>query len=175
VNNWAISNMLVHVLRGMDNRRLNSLALDDRLNTFVNMVVGQMLGIRAALDCGALRRCNLLMIGDTSVHLLMTGGIFVGHSYLVMTMLGSELLMFVFGWQGSSFLYRLDAMLVMVNFVLTNDVLVDFLGLIGSNNFVSSLRLDLGVNGGIVVFTGGKNLNQKQVLLEHTSLILSIF
>ena len=92
-----------------------------------------------------------------------------------MTMLGSELLMFVFGWQGSSFLYRLDAMLVMVNFVLTNDVLVNFLGLIGSNNFVSSLRLDLGVNGGIVVFTGGKNLNQKQVLLEHTSLILSIF
>ena len=83
--------------------------------------------------------------------------------------------MFVFGWQGSSFLYRLDAMLVMVNFVLTNDVLVDFLGLIGSNNFVSSLGLDLGVNGGIVVFTGGKNLNQKQVLLEHTSLILSIF
>jgi hypothetical protein len=105
----------------------------------------------------------------------MTSGVFIGHSCFVMTMLGSELLMFMFGWQSASFLYRLDAMLMMVNFVLTNNVLVDFLSLIGSNNFVSSLRLDLGVNGGIVVFTGGKNLNQKQVLGERTSLILSMF
>ena len=65
-------------------------------------------------------------------------------------------------------------MLMMMDLVLTNYVLVDFLRLIGSNGLMSSLRLNFGVNCGVVVFPRRKNLNQKPVSKTHTSLILSI-
>ena len=82
--------------------------------------------------------------------------------------------MLVFGRQGSFFLNGLDAMLMMMDLVLTNYVLVDFLRLIGSNGLMSHLRLNFGVNCGVMVFARGKNLNQKPVSKAHTSLILSI-
>jgi hypothetical protein len=54
-------------------------------------------------------------------------------------------------------------MLMMMDLVLTSYVLVDLLRLIGSNNLMGSLRLDFGVNCGVVVFSRGEDLNQKPV------------
>lgn len=51
-------------------------------------------------------------------------------------------------------------MLMMMNFVLLDYILIDFLSLVWSNGLVRRLGLDLRVDGGVVVFTRGKNLNQ---------------
>jgi hypothetical protein len=163
VNDGSVRNMLVNILGGVNDGGLNSLTLNNRLNTLVNVVMGQMVGIGSALNGGAFRGSNLLMISDAGVHLLMTSCILLRHWDFAMTMFRSELLVFVFGWQGSFFLNRLDAMLMMMDLVLTSYVLVDLLRLIGSNNLMGSLRLDFGVNCGVVVFSRGEDLNQKPV------------
>lgn len=161
MNNWTIGDVLVDILGCMDNRGLDSLALDDRLDTFVDMVMGQVVHVCATFHGGAFRGSDLLVIADARVHLLMTRGILFRHGGLVMTMLGCKLLMFVFGWQGASFLDGLDPVLMMMNVMFASHVLVDFLCLIGSDGLVGRLRLDLGVNGGVVVLARSKNLSSE--------------
>jgi hypothetical protein len=65
---------------------------------------------------------------------------------------------FMFCWKCFLFLDRLDSVLVMVNFTFVSNILVDLLGLGGSDGFVSRFRFDFGVDGCIVVFTRGKDL-----------------
>ena len=175
MNNWTIGDVLVDILGGMDHRGLDSLELNNRLDTFVDMVMGQVVNVCATFHGGAFRGSDLLVIADARLHLLMTSGILFRHGDLVMTMLGCKLLMFVFGWQGSFFLDRLDPVLMMMHLVFASHVLVDFLRLIGSDGLVGRLRLDLGVNGGVVVLARGEDLYQKPAFSGRTSLILSMF
>src|SRR5579859_760512 len=110
-----------------------------------------MVSIRSALDSGTFSRSRFLVIGDTGVHLLMTGDIIFRHWGFVMTVLGSELLMFVLGWQSSFLLDRLDSVLMMMNFVLLDYILVDFLSFIWSDSLMRSFRFHLRVDGGIMM------------------------
>ena len=124
-----------------------------------------MVGIAAALDIGAFRGSHLLVIGDTGVHLLMSSGILFRHWSFAMTVFGSELFMFMLGWQSSLLLNRLDSVLMMVNFVLLDCFLVDFLSLSWSHGLMCSLGLDIRLDGGVVVFSRGKNLKSETGIL----------
>jgi hypothetical protein len=77
------------------------------------------------------------------------------------------LFVFMFSWKSPLFLHWLDSVLMMVNFVFASDILVDLLRVGGSDGFVSCFRFDFRVDGGIVVFTGGKDLLSVQSQVKY--------
>lgn len=169
MNDRSISDMFVNILCSVNDGRLYGFPLNDRLNRFMDMMMSQMLSICASFDGGTFSGKNSLLILNSSVHFLMTRGVFIGHSLFMMTMFGSELFMFMFGVKSSFFLDGLSSVLMMVNFMFASDVLVNFLGFGRSDGVVSCLRFHFRVDCGIMVFTRGKDLlsEQFQAKINH--------
>ena len=97
MDNWTISDVFVDVLGRVNDRRLDSLTLDHRLNCLVDVVMSEMMSVGAAINLGALGWQDFSVIGDACVHFLETGSVFIGHVLFVMTMFCLKLLVPVLG------------------------------------------------------------------------------
>ena len=119
-----ISVVLMNVLGGVSHRGRNRLALNDGLNRLVDVVMRFVVDICSALDLLCLSGGNLLLIGEPIVLLIVTTSVFFRHFGLMMTMFGLEVLMLVLSGKNLLVGDRLNPVLVMMNIVLTSDVLV---------------------------------------------------
>lgn len=158
VNNRAISDMFVDIFSDVGDSGGNRLALNNGLNSLVDMVMGLMLCVCCTLDDRSFRRSNLLVISQPSMLLSVTGNILIGHGCFMAMMFSLERLMLVLRGQNFSIFDRLNAVLVMVNLVFAGDVLVDFLLFIRSNSFVRHFRFNLRLDSGVVMLSGREDL-----------------
>jgi len=142
MDNGSFGVMLVDVPSSVRHRRSDSLALNDGLNTFVDVVMGSVICIGAAFHRGTFGRGNLLVVSDTGVLLMVTGGVFFGHLGLVMTMFGFKIFVLVLGRQNFLVLDGLNSVLVVMNVMFFGDIMTDFFCLVGANRLVRRFRFD---------------------------------
>jgi hypothetical protein len=143
VDNRLISVVVVNVLGGVSHRGRNRLTLNDGLNRLVDVVMRFVVDICSALDLLCLGGGNLLLIGESMVLLIVTTSVFFGHFGLMMTMFGLEVLMLVLSGKNLLVGDRLNPVLVMMNIVLTSNILVQFLRLLRPDGFVSDIVFDV--------------------------------
>lgn len=158
MNNGLIRMMFMDVFGGMSYVRCNGFALNNRLDRLMNVVVGFVMDVGSTLHLLSFGRGNLLLIRKSMVLLMMTTGIFFRHLGLVMTVFGLEILVLVLGRHRLLVRDRLDSVLVVVNIMFTSDILVEFLGFLRTNGLVSDTILHFRSDGGVMVFSWGKNL-----------------
>jgi hypothetical protein len=158
MDNRSIGNVLVDVTSGMRDGRSNCLALDERLDSLVNVVVRQMRCVGTSLNGAAFSGGNLLVISEAGMLLTVTRNILFRHLLLMVTVFGFEVLVLVLGWQNFGILDWLNAVLMMVNLALLGDIVVYFLLLGGSNGLVGDFRINLRLNCCVVVFSRSENL-----------------
>jgi len=124
MDNRLISVVFVNILGRMSDRGRNRFALNDGLNRLVDVVMSFVMDVCSTLDLLCLGGCNFLLVSESMVLLFMTTSIFFRHLGLVMTMFGLEVLMFVFSGENLLVGDRLNPMLMMMDIVLTSDVLI---------------------------------------------------
>lgn len=134
--------------RVVDNGRLNGLPLDDRLNSFVDMVVLMLVNMGSQVSMRLLDIAGGLLVAVHS-SLLLEGLLVLGkHLLLMLTDDGRGSDINMLGVQSLLVLYGLNSVLVMVNVPFTVNSLNTFSVLLGPDmlldDFGSSLRANLG-------------------------------
>jgi len=137
VNDGLIGMVLMDVFGSMSYAGSNSFALNNGLDGLVDVVMGLVMDIGSAFNLLSFSGGDILLVGDPVMLLMMTTSIFFRHLGLMMTVFGFEILMFMLRGQRLLVRDRLDPVLVMMNIVFMSDVLVDFLGFLRANRFVS--------------------------------------
>jgi len=143
MDNRLISVVLVNVFSSVSHRGSDRFTLNDGLNGLVDVVMRFVVDICSALDLLCLGGGNLSLIGEPIVLLIVTTSVFFRHFGLMMTMFGLEVLMLVLSGKNLLVGDRLNPVLVMMNIVLTSNILVQFLRLLRADSFVSDIVLDV--------------------------------
>lgn len=134
--------------RVVDNGRLNGLPLDDRLNSFVDMVVLMLVNMGSQVSMRLLDIAGGLLVAMHS-SLLLEGLLVLGkHLLLMLSDDGRGSDMNMLGVQSLLVLYGLNSVLVMVNVPFTVNSLNTFSVLLGPdmllNDFGGRLSANLG-------------------------------